>query len=227
MEPKEIEMRITATEEKIEKRLANNEKLKAKIAKLAPDTFPRCRYERDVMESEKKLADLNRVLNNWKARLGKAVAKKDSYNSLPPVLLALENELNIRWLEEEKGLNEYAEQLYKEYVEDKASDSHERYKLTKAFINAYGQAMWERAMHPMTGAELEKAVKDSARYYVLDLAFRVKKYVGNVVDWSNIIFNGKALNGVVIGENGKCRLKTISAEGPYRRYHLRVLVHKA
>ena len=75
--------------------------------------------------------------------------------------------------------------------------------------------------------EFMKANLRDAEAFIIDLYNRVKAITGEVIDWSHIRYKGKALNGIVVGKNGKVNVETILAGGyNIQRLHYRVLVHE-
>lgn len=73
---------------------------------------------------------------------------------------------------------------------------------------------------------LKKNMKD-VRNLVVDLYQRVNNITGPVESWAGIYYNKGALNGIVVGQNGKAKVESILAGGyNIQRLHVRVLVHK-
>lgn len=78
-----------------------------------------------------------------------------------------------------------------------------------------------------TEEEFYKSNLKEVELFIVDLYNRVKAITGEVTDWANIHYGGKALNGFVTGENGTAKVESILAGGyNIQRLHVRVLVHK-
>ena len=76
--------------------------------------------------------------------------------------------------------------------------------------------------------DIRKDNEKDAKGMVMNLYNRIKDITGEITDWSGITLapgaRGSAtLNGVVIGNKGKCKVESIYAEGPVQRLHVRVL----
>lgn len=109
-----------------------------------------------------------------------------------------EKEIHTKWNAWEKGYGEIAQML--------------NLRKCQTIDDAYAQAK-----------EYSKIHREAFRY---DIYSRCVCYVGKLVDMKNISVKGGSLNGVVVGETGRCaRVETIVAGGyNIQRLHYRVLV---
>lgn len=73
---------------------------------------------------------------------------------------------------------------------------------------------------------LDKFLDKEVRAKYQDLVARITEKAGEILDASNLYIsqNGQ-INGIVNGTKNTVRVETISAEGPIKRFHYRLLVH--
>lgn len=75
-------------------------------------------------------------------------------------------------------------------------------------------------------AEIAKENERDARVLIIDLYNRIKTVTGEVTEWADIRVSGNALNGFVVGKEGRAKVETTLAGGyNIQRLHIRVLVH--
>lgn len=77
--------------------------------------------------------------------------------------------------------------------------------------------------------KLKELLKKEKQAKYEDMVVRVTSITGPITDASNLSIGNQRgeLNGIIIGENGKVRIETISAGGyNIQRYHYRVLIHE-
>jgi len=173
-----------------------------------------CEYENkleDIKNSERKLKDSEIVASNWKNKLEKQLKLERIYeNEMPEIFKKCQIELAEEWTETDI---KHKEQMLKQRKELSYDDFRKLYK--------YSQELELKK----TAEEFKKINMKDAELFIIDLFNRVKAITGNVTNWDNIYYGGKALNGFVEGENGKAEVETIEAGGyNIQRYHLRVLV---
>jgi len=176
-----------------------------------------CEYESkrsDVRSANLKLKDKIRILNNWKERL--AAAEEKEYKFLvevPECMKAMMQELIAEW--NEYDLNR-REAIKKDYQEMEYRAFADKYQGTGAY-----NLMWK------TVEQVQKENERDAKGLILNLYSRVNAITGDVTDWDNIHYGGKALNGYVYGKLGAVRVESILAGGyNIQRLHIRVLVHE-
>lgn len=175
-----------------------------------------CEYENkleDIQSAERKLQDAKIVVNNWKEKLEKQLKFEMTYeNEMPEIFKQCKEDLSNEWTTADLKakavmLKKRQELSYKEF--------REIYKYSR-----------EQELNK-TESEFKKANERDAEIFIVDLYNRVKAITGKVTDWGNIHYGGKALNGWIVGEDGKAKVETIGAGGyNIQRYHLRVLVNQ-
>lgn len=248
MTSKELQDRVNKAAETVEKKIATIERHKKQLVKKAQplegyidfnryndyryDTELRNRYKQetgrdlywdlcdysdklsDIEGAENSLKEAKRILANWNTKLDAQLEKESTIEKvLPPIFKQLKADLTDEWtkhdlLRQEKFFEQRATLSYKEL----------------ATIYSYS----ERELLSSTDEEgFRKANAKAAEIWIIDLYNRVKDIIGEVTDWSNIYYRGKALNGTVVGNNGVANVETITAGGyNIQRLHYRVLVHK-
>lgn len=172
--------------------------------------------ERAISDNEdtaRKVKELQKKVESWQTRL--------------------DNQLEI----EKKFVREVPE-AFKQAMEDLINrwtewDIEARNEMRK--MRAEGDWKEFRKAYPYsveidldkTDDQLRKANERDAMAWVLDLYYRTFNITGEVTDCNYLYFNGKALNGKVIGKKGTARVETIVAGGwNIQRLHYRVLVHQ-
>lgn len=76
--------------------------------------------------------------------------------------------------------------------------------------------------------KLAKVLSEEKSKKYVDLVKRVTAVVGNIVDAKDLrigVKNGE-INGIVVGDEARARVETISAWGPVQCFHYRVLIHE-
>ena len=173
-----------------------------------------CEYDdklEAIKETNKKLADAKVVAANWVSKLANAKAFENKLTTeLPEIFRTCKEELANEWTTsdlkaKECMLNKKKELDYKEFrAMYKYTQEQDLMRTEKEFRN--------------------KNLID-AETFIIDLYDRVKAITGEVTDWANIHYAGKALNGTVKGTNGIAKVETILAGGyNIQRLHMRVLV---
>ncbi len=230
--------------EKLDKKIALLEKYKAKAIKqresiVAKGWDPDDRYCRQgtpehqdcywavcdyketlnsIKRTESAIEDLNGTVSHWREKLDKALAEAKEHDELPEILITVENNIVTEWnrFDFERRAN-----LKSEY----AVMDH------KDFIRRFTYSGY--SFMRLTNDEIKKSNERSARALVLNLWKRVKDITGTVTDTSNLFitganeYEGIALNGSVIGENGVANVESILAGGyNIQKLHIRTLVRK-
>ena len=93
----------------------------------------------------------------------------------------------------------------------------------------YEESKYEYINYTINEELLNKTIAKEKEDKYFDLVRRVSELVGEIKDASNLSIGNQRgeLNGIIIGENGKVRVETISAGGyNIQRFHYRVLLHK-
>ena len=78
----------------------------------------------------------------------------------------------------------------------------------------------------LSNLEIIENNEKSAKALIIDLFYRIRHITGEVTDWTQIFCSNNALNGIVIGKEGRAKVESILAGGyNIQRLHVRVLVH--
>ena len=176
-----------------------------------------CEYESkldDIKTATRKLADAEKVVQNWRAKYEKAQAQENKIEiTLPEVLKEMRDQLTKIWtkadIEKRTKMQQVKSELdYKAFRKEYSFDEEE--SLNKS------------------DEQFKVKNRKEAELWVWDLYNRVIAEVGEVTDFSGIHFSGKALNGFVRGTKGAVNVETIVAGGyNIQKRHLRVILHKA
>lgn len=248
MTSKELQERVNKAAETVEKKIATIERHKKQLVKKAEplegwidfnryndyryDTELRNRYKEetgrdlywdlcdysdklsDIKGAENSLKEAKRILANWNAKLDEQLEREKTIEKvLPPIFNQLKDDLTDVWtkhdlIRQENFFKRRSELSYKELARFYSYSEQERLSSTDE-------------------AGFRKANAKAAEIWIIDLYNRVKDVTGEVTDWSNIYYKGKALNGTVVGKKGSANVETIVAGGYHiQRLHYRVLVHK-
>lgn len=176
-----------------------------------------CEYESkldDIKTATRKLADAEKVVQNWQAKYEKARAQENKIETtLPEILKEMRDQLTKIWtkadIEKRTEMRQVKSEL--DYM---------------AFRKEYSFA--EEESLNKTDEQFEMQNRKEAELWVWDLYNRVIAEVGEVTDFSGIRFRGKALNGFVRGTKGAVNVETILAGGyNIQKLHMRVILHKA
>lgn len=175
-----------------------------------------CEYENkidDIIRATQKLKDAEIILSNWKEKLNKQLEIERTISfDMPKVFIECQKMLADRWTEYDIFCRE-------SMFRDKNNLTYEEFRKRYSWSKEDGLNK--------TDEEFHKIETKQAEVWIVDLYNRVKAITGEVIDWHNIHFNGKALDGIVIGENGRARVETITAGGyNIQRLHLRTLVNE-
>lgn len=226
MELKELEARISKTEETIAKKQNLLKKYEAKAVKIQNDPYEDAPEDRrdwwrqvdiesvqDDIERTKKAIEVNKLLL---AKYREELEKADSYadflsGRIPDSMKAMIAELETTWNAADKQTRANIAKAYKELG-------------YKGFYKAgYTRADYER-IHT-TDEQIEKENHRDACAEVLNLWQRINRKTGKVKDWSGITLKGYCLNGFVTGEKGTVEVRSILAGGyNIQRLHVRTLV---
>ena len=176
-----------------------------------------CEYESkldDIKTATRKLADAEKVVQNWQAKYEKAYEKAQAIETtLPEALKEMRDQLTKIWtkadIEKRTKMHQVKSELdYRAFRKQYRYDEEE--SLNK------------------TDEQFEMRNRKEAELWVWDLYNRVIAEVGEVTDFSGIHFSGKALNGFVGGTKGAVNVETILAGGyNIQKLHMRVILHKA
>jgi len=175
-----------------------------------------CDYEDkldDIKTANKKLEDAKRIVKNWEEKLERQMEiERKITEEMPEIFSQLRDDLAREWqatdIEERERMKQKRQEL-----------SYEDFRK----IYTYSK---EESLRK-SDEEFLKIEERDAEMFIVDLYNRVYAITGEVTDWRNIHYGGKALNGFVVGKAGKASVETILAGGyNIQRLHMRVLVHE-
>ncbi len=240
------------TSSRIESTKSSIQKLTKKIdrinAALGGGKNPYYYDESDLRRANQELQEAEERLHKWEAKLV-AEEKEAGEPRIEAVETFLENwkcsareYYNLRITEyrtyraertkKRKALeNEFRSKgifLYGKEMHDAEKEAGIDYDSSRQYVKSHFDALVvDIVSRGAQGPEfLEKSLDDEVKRKRRNLIARVKKVTGTIIDASGLYIAGNfEINGVVIGENGKARVTTISAGGwNVQCLHFRVLV---
>lgn len=184
-----------------------------------------CEYENklsDIKCAEKKLAEAEKIVENWKAKLEAQIAKETKIQTeIPEVFKKVKEDLVEMWTSWDIEQRERMLAKKREYRQQ-YSDPHEFHEnWRKLYTYSEEEALFK------SDEVLRIANEKAAEDWLLDLYNRVYAITGEITDCAGVQWGGKCLDGYVVGKNGRASVETIGAGG-YNivRFHLRTLVKK-
>lgn len=195
-----------------------------------------CDYEdklNDAKNAEKRLAEAQKTAENWRSRLERQLeVERTLQTEIPEAFKEARDELVNLWTQWDIDSRERMKQRKIEMEEEYGVNKSDGYggfdmrayrEFSRAWRDIYSYSREESLNH--SDEEFRQINEKAADDWLLDLYNRVYNITGPIVDCSDIHWGGKALNGIVVGENGSAEVETIDAGGyNIQRYHLRVLV---
>lgn len=211
------------------------------VASLHYDVYNKVRELKSLISSDdRKIKGLSATVNFWKTRLEIAKTKEQEFANIPNVIKEFISNWRARVetfiLEGLKAYRELSKEI--DAIGNKAYDyslSREEREQANAEYSEKREFL-RRTTPPIVLSCIYKSAQDIKKMLdteeqdkVLDLVKRVTKVIGSITDASMLHIgeqNGE-LNGIVIGTDGRCEVKTIGAGGyNIQCYHYRVLVKK-
>ncbi len=167
----------------------------------------------EIKDSKKKLVELQQIAANWQEKLDKQLKIEATYEfEMPAIFQQCKEDLAKDWTETDIRRREIMKEKRRELP-------------WKEFRKAYSYNQEQE--YGKTDEEFMRINLRDAELFIIDLYNRVKAITGEVTDWKNIHYGGKALNGYVVGKDGTAKVETILAGGyNIQRLHMRVLVNK-
>lgn len=240
MKASELKKKLDAAKENVAKREATIQRQKAQLGKKMeaaknlgcnPDTDTPAMYadkdnrvkywamcdvedkREEIANSKKKLEELRRIASNWETKMNEQLLKERTIaTEMPAIFQQCKEDLTKDWTETDIRRREIMRKK-------KAELSWEEFRK----LYSYGQEQ----EYSKTDEEFMRVNEHDAELFIIGLYNRVKVITGEVTDWAGIHYGGKALNGLVIGKDGKAKVETILAGGyNIQRLHMRVLVHE-
>lgn len=215
------EAKIAKKQNTIVKKTALIEKKRAALEKQTGNDayWTECDIEHlteDIERNGKEIAEIRKTLEGYRAQMGGALEQEKLLKDIPDNLKALQTELVTRW-------DEYDKRHRDELAEEKSKLGY------SAFVRKYSYAAYEEIYR--TDEQIHRANVNDAKALIINLIYRVRDIVGEITDWGGIrcaqasFFEGAALNGLVIGTQGRCMVESIIAGGwNIQRLHIRTLV---
>lgn len=170
----------------------------------------------DIKRGNREIEETKTSLENYKQQLAGEIEKESILlKDIPDSMKRMQLELVERWdawdIERRNRMKEdYRTLGWKEFSK--------KYK--------YSDVQFK----DKTDEQIHNSNVQDAKYLILDLYYRVRKFTGEITDWSGIRATSGAcgmtvLNGYVIGKEGRAEIESILAGGyNIQRLHIRVLV---
>ena len=179
----------------------------------------------DLYAAANDLYNARATLSKYHKQLEAEVAKENTINEMPEVLVEFTNNLINRWDDFDAWKKNRILEEYKNQPRGIGSDYREwQHNMREKWGNG-----WYDFMH-MTQEQIHKANVQAAESIVLNLLNRTVEIAGKITDCQGLRIDQdnagySIINGLVIGEKGKARVESIGAGGyNIQRYHIRVLV---
>lgn len=209
--------RIAKATTKIEKKTATIAKKEALILKKGGN--PEEKYNEvywlaeDVRRLKREVEETKSTLAKYEKQLAGEIEKESLFvREIPESMKAMQDELVEKWDEWDIARR------------DKIRKDRNEMEY-KAWCRKYNQ--YEKSvLRYKSDEEIHQANMKDAKYFIIDLYNRVRAITGEVTDWSGVHAAGTALNGFIIGKEGRAEVESILAGGyNIQRLHVRVLVH--
>lgn len=210
--------RIAKATTKIEKKTATIAKKEALILKKGGD--PEEKYSEvywlaeDVRRLKREVEETKSTLAKYEKQLAGEIEKESLFvREIPESMKAMQDELVAKWNEWDIARRDNIKKRRQEM----------EHKEWAKMFNLYER----QVLYYKTDEEIDADNRKDAKAVIIDLYNRVKAITGEVTEWSNIHFQGTALNGYVVGKEGRAEVESILAGGyNIQRLHIRVLVHE-
>ncbi len=170
----------------------------------------------DIKRLNKEIQATQTTLEKYRKQLAGELEKESIFiNEIPESIKQLQSELVTSWDEYDKRKKAYLKEQYNLLKYDLFIKKHKHAGYD--FISTDDEVLHRRNV-------------EDARMFVLDLYNRVKEMTGEITSWSGVhLENGAngipALNGFVIGKEGRVKVESILAGGyNIQKLHIRVLV---
>lgn len=163
----------------------------------------------DIENTQYKIEEKKKVLKKWQDKLEAVNAESKKLDEIPQQLKQLQKQIADEIAE---WRIYYREQMKKDRKEMKHEDFRKKYSYRET------ELIYKK------DEEIRRQAETEAKYWILDLIARVQKKVGQITKWQ-LHIDYRALNGWVIGTQGKAKIETIVAGGyNIQCLHTRVLV---
>lgn len=173
-----------------------------------------CDYEgklRDIKDATKKLADAERIADNWQEKYNITIKREMMLATKVPEAFKKARQILVdNWVSWD---------ISRRNIIKKRREELDYKEFRKLFT------YYEEATYNKTDEQFRKIEEVKADAWLLDLCNRVKEICGDITDCSHVKWGGKCLDGVVYGTKGKAIVNTIVAGGyNIQKLHLRTLV---
>ena len=208
----ELKSRIQKANEKIQKKTATITKKETWIASGKKDEYEIKWLQEDISRLTREIAETQKTVEKYEKQLaGELERERVLLTEIPESMKQMQIELVERWngydFERRANLKaQYDELGYKEFMK---KNKHTGYDFMR-----------------LSNLEIIENNEKSAKALIIDLFYRIRHITGEVTDRTQIFCSNNALNGIVIGKEGRAKVESILAGGyNIQRLHVRVLVH--
>ncbi|MEG1565842.1 MAG: hypothetical protein RR342_03795 [Bacilli bacterium] len=180
-----------------------------------------------IKSTERTLKENIQIRDNWKTKYEIELTREEEFNNIPEVIKNFIHEWRVKvenFITEELityKLN--SKRVYSIYENAFRMSGDNRKELMKQYNDEYRKLqnttsgiVKDVASRGSQGKEyLSKLLDTEEKNKILDLINRVTKFTGKITDASLLTIGDQQgeLNGIVIGEDGKCRVNTVGAGG--------------
>lgn len=208
----EVKGKIIKVKERIAKKRLTIEKKEKWLLSDSKDEYEKEWLRDDIRRLILEIEEAKKTIEKYEGQLSGEIEREKILFDIPVSMKSLQNELVERWnnydFERRKKLKEKYEEMNFQNVIKKFKRSEYDFML-------------------LSDDQINKSNMRDAKNLIIDLFQRIKSITGEVIDWSNIQYSGGALNGIVVGKEGKVKVETIIAGGyNIQKLHIRVLVHE-
>jgi hypothetical protein len=167
----------------------------------------------DIRRLTKEVEATRETLEKYEKQLAGEVEKESIFvKEIPESMKAMQDELVVKWDEWDISKRDLIRKDRETMNYKELCRKYNAYELTQ--------------LRYKSDEEIHEANMKDAKYFIIDLYNRVKAITGEVTDWSGVHAVGTALNGFIIGKEGRAEVESILAGGyNIQRLHVRVLVH--
>lgn len=179
-------------------------------------------YGGDAWSKANEYYDSLNTLDKYQKQLKAEEDKQNTLSELPEVIINFRDNLITRWDE----FDTYKRDTIKaEYKQLSNLNYRERYR---TLSEKWGRGYYE--FMGLSDSDIHKSNVKDAENLILNMVNRVIEKTGKITNASGLYIDRDnsgytIINGIIIGENGCCRIESIGAGGyNIQRYHIRVLV---
>lgn len=205
---------ITKKEGYIEKKTAKMQKMEADSWEAKCMRYDIASLKDDIERLHREIAEAQASLEKYEKQLTGEMEKESLLiYEIPETMKRMQTELVEKWDAWDIERREYI----KECVRTKSYDEYRKELSPHELYTLYYQ----------TDEQIHKSNLEDAKAAIISLYYRVRAITGEVTDWSGLCCSEVALNGYIIGKEGRAVVETILAGGyNIQRLHCRTLVHE-